>query len=102
MILRMFVIGTRSPGIGAGAAGLAAGAEGAGFDGAGAEDAGAAVAGLDPLSMKSKISCLVIRPPNPLPETCARFTLCSRAILRTSGEDRACSSSSDEEAEGTA
>ncbi len=40
------------------------------------------------------MSCFVMRPPIPVPGTCDRFTLCSRAILRTSGEERACSSSS--------
>src|SRR5882672_10796844 len=100
MILRIFVIGTRSPGIEAGVAGFAAGAEGAGFDGAGADDAGAAAVGFWLLSRKSRMSCLVIRPPKPLPETCDKFTLCSRAILRTSGDDRACSSSSDARAAG--
>src|SRR5439155_16333823 len=32
--------------------------------------------------------------PSPLPDTWERLTLCSRAILRTSGDERACSSSS--------
>src|SRR6476660_4842920 len=41
------------------------------------------------------MSCLVMRPPKPEPETCARLTLFSRAILRTSGEERAWSSSSE-------
>ena len=41
------------------------------------------------------MSCLVMRPPSPVPETCERLTPCSRAILRTSGEERASSSSAD-------
>ena len=40
------------------------------------------------------MSCLVMRPPSPVPEICERLTPCSRAILRTSGEERASSSSS--------
>src|SRR6202451_3434449 len=40
------------------------------------------------------MSCLVMRPPMPVPCACDRFTLCSRAIFRTRGEERACSSSS--------
>src|SRR6266851_2119530 len=39
------------------------------------------------------MSCLVMRPPRPVPDTCERLMLCSRAILRTSGEERAWSSS---------
>ena len=44
--------------------------------------------------MNCMMSCLVMRPPSPVPETCERLTPCSRAILRTSGEERASSSSS--------
>ena len=44
--------------------------------------------------MKAVMSCLVMRPPSPVPEICERLTPCSRAILRTSGEERASSSSS--------
>jgi hypothetical protein len=51
-------------------------------------------------SMKERMSCLVMRPPRPVPETCDRFTPCSRAILRTSGEERASSSSGDPAAGG--
>ena len=40
------------------------------------------------------MSCLVMRPPSPVPEIWERLTPCSRAILRTSGEERASSSSS--------
>ena len=40
------------------------------------------------------MSCLVMRPPSPVPETWERLMPCSRAILRTSGEERASSSSS--------
>ena len=45
--------------------------------------------------MNERMSCLVMRPPRPVPETCERLTPCSRAILRTSGEERASSSSGD-------
>ena len=45
------------------------------------------------LSMNCMMSCLVMRPPSPVPEICERLTPCSRAILRTSGEERASSSS---------
>ncbi len=52
-------------------------------------------AGCDPWrSMKAVMSCLVMRPPRPVPETCERLTPCSRAILRTRGEERASSSTS--------
>src|ERR1700720_34938 len=83
MILRMLVMGTRSPGqaAGDGAVDWDTGADGALGDAGGR-------------SMKAMMSCLVIRPPSPVPETCERFTLCSRAILRTSGEERASSSPS--------
>ena len=45
-------------------------------------------------SRNAVMSCLVMRPPSPVPGTCARLMLCSRAILRTSGDERAWSSSS--------
>ena len=45
-------------------------------------------------STKSRMSCLVTRPPVPVPLTLARSTLCSRASLRTSGEERTSESSS--------
>src|SRR5271165_4749264 len=38
--------------------------------------------------MKASISSLVMRPPRPVPGTCARSTLFSLAILRTSGLER--------------
>ena len=44
--------------------------------------------------MNDMMSCLVMRPPSPVPETWERLMPCSRAILRTSGEERASSSSS--------
>src|SRR5580658_6337373 len=93
MILRICVMGTRSPGIAAGV-GLGEGVDDE-FAGALArvETAGTAAAGAG-FSRNAIMSCLVMRPPIPVPDTCDRFTLCSRAILRTSGEDRACSSSS--------
>src|SRR5579863_6974359 len=96
MILRICVIGTTSPG-NAAAAGAVGLGEGADDEIAGAlaraETAGAPAAGAG-FSRNAIMSCLVMRPPIPVPGTCDRFTLCSRAILRTSGEDRACSSSS--------
>src|SRR6185369_9847994 len=88
MILRIWLMGTRSPGMATGAgvpaSGLAEGTVAAGAAGAGAP------------SRNAVMSCLVMRPPNPVPGTCARSMLCSRAILRTSGEERAWSSSSRE------
>ena len=39
------------------------------------------------------MSCLVMRPPRPVPLTSDKLTLFSRAILRTKGDERACSSS---------
>ena len=39
-------------------------------------------------SINAIISCLVMRPPKPVPSSWDRLTLCSRAILRTRGEDR--------------
>ena len=45
-------------------------------------------------SMNCMMSCLVMRPPSPVPETWDKLTPCSRAILRTNGEERASSSSS--------
>src|SRR5712692_10712842 len=96
MILRIWVMGTRSPGMAAGARVGSGLADGAGDATAGAvaavETAGAADGWL--LSRNAMMSCLVMRPPRPVPETCDRFTLCSRAILRTRGEERAWSSSS--------
>src|ERR1700722_15600158 len=104
MILRMFVMGTRSPGYGAGVAAgrvAAGGSAGAGEGGASLRSVGGtnasvpARAGRDPWrSMKALVSCLVMRPPRPEPEICERLMPCSRAILRTSGEERASSSSS--------
>jgi hypothetical protein len=44
--------------------------------------------------MKAMMSCFVMRPPSPEPVICERLMPCSRAILRTSGEERASSSSS--------
>ena len=44
--------------------------------------------------MNCMMSCLVMRPPSPVPAICERLTPCSRAILRTSGEERASSPSS--------
>src|ERR1700733_11917821 len=95
MILRILVRGTRSPGYAAGA-----GAEGR--DGVevcacwlGAEaGVGAAATADGARSMKARMSCLVMRPPRPVPETWERLTPCSRAILRTSGEERVSSSPS--------
>src|SRR5579862_1802637 len=83
MILRICDIGTRSPGtelgatVGAGAGRVA---------GAGGAD--------ERRSTKSRTSCFVTRPPVPVPLNLARSTLCSRASLRTSGEERTSESSS--------
>src|SRR5579862_5141304 len=44
--------------------------------------------------MKETMSCLVMRPPRPVPTICARLIPCSRAILRTRGDERASSSPS--------
>src|SRR5581483_10091334 len=41
-----------------------------------------------PPEMCEVMSCLVMRPEAPVPETCARSTLFSAAILRTNGEER--------------
>ena len=43
-----------------------------------------------------------MRPPSPVPEICERLTPCSRAIFRTSGEERASSSSAGAWAGGAA
>src|SRR4051812_30144486 len=78
IFLRMIVIGTistLSPGLYAGM--CAAGAPGLA---AGAGDLG-------PVSMKPRVSFLVTRPLIPVPLVWRVSTLCSRAILRTSGED---------------
>jgi hypothetical protein len=94
---------------GAGAAGAAAaGGAGAGGVGAGVGagvtvglgDAGAApeegVPAGDPgrVSMCPRMSCFVTRPAIPVPGTLLMSTLCSAAILRTTGDDRVCRSSS--------
>ena len=96
IFLRMVDIGTRSPGItiaGAGTVGTGWRATAA----AGRPPADAAAG--DPAgcsSTKRRMSSLVMRPPRPLPETCARSTLWSRAMRRTSGDDRTrCPSSPD-------
>src|SRR5580692_3221460 len=41
-----------------------------------------------PPSMAARISCLLMRPPAPVPGICERSTLFSRAMRRTSGELR--------------
>src|SRR5467141_57982 len=76
MILRMLVMGTRSPGYGAGAGGAA-------VRGGAAEDAGAwgeGVAGPlgadDCRSMKDMMSCFEMRPPSPVPEIWERLMPC--------------------------
>ena len=89
MIERMRVSGTSSPGAGVtagAAAGLAVAAGAAVETGAGA--------GAPPFSMYARMSSFVTRPPAPVPCTALRLMLCSRAILRTSGEERTCSASS--------
>src|SRR5713226_5990826 len=68
IILRIFIMGTRSPGYGAGAEGAAgrASAEAEAVELAAAEPE---VAGADDRrSMKDVMSCLVMRPPSPVPE----------------------------------
>src|SRR6185295_11916210 len=70
--------------------------------GAGADDGAAGAAGLgalgvdDPgrVSMWPRMSCFVTRPAIPVPGTLLMSTLCSAAILRTTGEDRVWRSSS--------
>src|ERR1035441_10194791 len=89
MMERILVIGTSSPGRGAGAAALATAAGAvAGVSGwAGA--AGFAAAGLaDGFSRWLRMSDLVMRPAEPVPGTWLRSTLLSLAILRTSGDER--------------
>src|ERR1700690_1468538 len=88
MILRMWFMGTRSPGIDAGAGEPPSDFAG---DGGGADLVDTASPEL--FSKNAVMSCLVMRPPSPVPGTCARLMLCSRAILRTNGDERAWSSS---------
>ena len=57
---------------------------GAHFGPRGAASAGAALR----LSRKTSMSCLLTRPPSPVPGTSVRSTPCSRAMRRTSGELR--------------
>src|SRR6185503_5512354 len=86
IFLRITLIGsTRSPTCGLGGGGAATGS----YDGAGATGAGAlgAGAGADPDSMKLSMSFLVTRPLRPVPSSFEMSTLCSWAILRTSGLD---------------
>src|SRR3981081_434619 len=93
IILRMFVMGTRSPGYGAGAG---TGRGGAAAAAGGWDEEGAGLLGADDWrSMKDMMSCFEMRPPRPVPEIWDRLMPCSRAILRTSGEERASSSSPD-------
>src|SRR5580658_5463613 len=101
MIERIRVSGTSSsPGVtteAAGAAGalLAAGAGAAtvgaatvGAAAAGGAGAGLAAAGVPPLAKKPRMSSLVIRPAEPVPGTCRKSSLFSRAMRRTNGEER--------------
>src|SRR5215475_12328561 len=85
IILRIWLMGTSSPGIAAGVA------TGLGRETV-AEGAGAGAAAVGAFSRKAVMSCLVMRPPSPVPVTCDKSTLFSRAILRTSGEERTSSS----------
>src|SRR5579859_6457074 len=62
-------------------------AVGGGMDGREVADAGAADRAPPP-SMTDKMSCLLTRPPAPVPGTCARSTLFSLASRRTNGELR--------------
>ena len=95
MILRICVMGTISPGIGAGAGVGAALGRGTPEVAPGAAGAGAGAAGVADacFSRKAMTSCLVMRPPKPVPGMWERSMSCSRAILRTRGDERTCSSS---------
>src|ERR1700740_1470771 len=99
MILRICDMGTKSPGTADGDAGAWRGLEaatGALWTDARTDALGAGAA--ERCSTKSRTSCLVTRPPVPLPLTLARSTLCSRASLRTSGDERTSESCSSAEA----
>src|ERR1019366_5338642 len=74
----MRVLACPAGGSGATAGGAAGPAAGSG--------AGAGAAGPGCAAVYASTSCLVIRPPAPVPFTCARSRLSSRAILRTKGE----------------
>src|ERR1039458_5160418 len=94
MIERILVMGTSSPGSAgeveatAGAAGGVADAEGAG-DGVGIAAAATGAAEPAPFSLRNlSASSFVMRPPEPVPGICLRSRLLSRAMRRTSGEDR--------------
>src|ERR1700693_4821929 len=96
MIFRIWLMGTRSPGMEAagapatGDAGRVGFAAGAGLDVVLEADVVVEAAGLASLRSKNAVmSCLVMRPPSPVPATCDRLMLFSRAILRTSGDERA-------------
>src|SRR5512146_3015524 len=105
IFLRITLIGSTVPGTpanlfagvaGRGVAGTsaaaAAGVAYVGADGAcGAGALGGAPAGY--LAMNVSMSSFVIRPPEPVPVTWRRSTLCSCASLRTTGEDLICPSS---------
>src|SRR5260370_28803569 len=54
--------------------------------GAAPEYAGGVAAGAPPAAIIASISCLLIRPPAPVPSTMERLMPCSLAIRRTSGE----------------
>src|SRR6266702_8208914 len=79
MMERILVMGTSSPGIGAGAAGFAAAA--------GAYGTAAYLAAVG-FSRWLRMSDLLRRPAEPVPGTWLRSTLLSLAILRTSGDER--------------
>src|SRR5215475_7398193 len=83
ILRRILLIGsmvTRSPAANAGV-GVVGGAAGA--------TAGAGAGAPLRCSMKLRMSSLVTRPPRPVPGISSRLTPCSRAMLRTRGDDRA-------------
>src|ERR1044071_81352 len=85
IFLRITLIGsTRSPTCGLGGGAETGSYVGAGVTGAAAVEAGAGAA---PDSIKLRMSFLVTRPLRPVPSSFEISTLCSWAILRTSGLD---------------
>ena len=90
IFLRMALMGTTSPGRTAAAGAMTAGAGMAGAAAArvGAGGSPAAGAPAPCFSRKLMMSCLEMRPPRPVPGTCARLMLFSLAMRRTSGEER--------------
>ena len=96
-------VAARSGAAAGGAAGVGGVAAGVGAAGVGAADAARAAGGAadgapgaDPgrVSICPRMSCLVTRPAIPVPGTWRMSTLCSAAILRTTGDERVWRSSS--------